>query len=211
MTEANALYGLIPGARPCAAASTNATNGIPAVEGGNGAPHALKGVGAEGAGVADGARLRTQNYYAPAARSPPGPPRPRAACRSARRGNCRPTGPGRGNRGRRFASPEVGSSGLPDTPLLGLELTLAATVLLGGLAPDEVVVQAVVGRVDDEDALINPIHIDMTHIGSSDDGAQIFIAQTALPLSGSVGYTVRVLPHHPLLASDTELGLVTFA
>jgi glycogen phosphorylase len=26
-----------------------------------------------------------------------------------------------------------------------------------------------------------------------------------------VGYTVRVLPHHPLLAGDNELGLVTLA
>lgn len=153
----------------------------------------------------------TQNYYAPAAQSaartiasteglPFGAARELAAYRT----RVRESWP-------YVRITEVDSSGLPDTPLLGSELTLAATVLLGGLAPDEVVVQAVVGRVDDDDALIKPIHVDMTHIGSSDDGAQIFIAQTALPLSGSVGYTVRVLPHHPLLASDTELGLVTFA
>jgi starch phosphorylase len=32
-----------------------------------------------------------------------------------------------------------------------------------------------------------------------------------LPVAGSVGYTVRVLPHHPMLASEAELGLVTLA
>jgi len=32
-----------------------------------------------------------------------------------------------------------------------------------------------------------------------------------LPVAGPVGYTVRVLPHHPLLAGDNELGLVTLA
>src|SRR5690625_1603985 len=33
---------------------------------------------------------------------------------------------------------DVDSTGLPDTPLLGSELTLTATVRLAGLAPDEV-------------------------------------------------------------------------
>ena len=39
----------------------------------------------------------------------------------------------------------------------------------------------------------------------------LFSTTTPLPVAGPVGYTVRVLPHHPLLASDTELGLVTLA
>jgi len=39
----------------------------------------------------------------------------------------------------------------------------------------------------------------------------VFAATTPLPVAGSVGYTVRVLPHHPMLASDAELGLVTLA
>ena len=40
---------------------------------------------------------------------------------------------------------DVDSYGLPDTPLLGSELTLTATVDLAGLRPDEVAVQAVLG------------------------------------------------------------------
>ena len=43
---------------------------------------------------------------------------------------------------------DVDSYGLPDVPLLGSELTLTAMVHLGGLRPDEVTVQAVLGRVD---------------------------------------------------------------
>ncbi|MGH3598297.1 MAG: alpha-glucan family phosphorylase, partial [Mycobacterium sp.] len=43
---------------------------------------------------------------------------------------------------------DVDSTGLPDTPVLGSKLTLTATVQLAGLRPDEVAVQAVVGRVD---------------------------------------------------------------
>jgi starch phosphorylase len=106
---------------------------------------------------------------------------------------------------------DVDSTGLPDTPLLGSELTLTATVQLAGLRPDEVTVQAVVGRVDATDALISPECVPMAHSGSADGGTEIFSTTMPLPVAGSVGYTVRVLPHHPLLSGDNELGLVTLA
>jgi starch phosphorylase len=106
---------------------------------------------------------------------------------------------------------DVDSTGLPDTPLLGSELTLTANVALAGLHPDEVAVQAVLGRVDATDALLNPVCVDMGHTGSADGGNEIFSTTTPLPVAGPVGYTVRVLPHHKLLAADNELGLVTLA
>jgi glycogen phosphorylase len=106
---------------------------------------------------------------------------------------------------------DVDSSGLPDTPLLGSELTLAATVQLAGLRPDEVAVQAVLGRVDATDALLDPVCVPMAHTGTAEGGNEIFSTTTPLPVAGSVGYTVRVLPHHPLLAGDNELGLVALA
>ncbi|WNG86118.1 alpha-glucan family phosphorylase [Mycobacterium sp. ITM-2016-00317] len=106
---------------------------------------------------------------------------------------------------------DVDSYGLPDTPLLGSELTLTAQVALGDLRPDEVVVQAVVGRVDAGDALIAPATVQMVHTGTAESGVEIFTATTPLSVAGSVGYTVRVLPHHRLLAGDNELGLVTSA
>ena len=105
----------------------------------------------------------------------------------------------------------VDSYGLPDTPLLGSELTLTATVQLAGLRPDEVVVEAVVGRVDAGDVLVDPETVPMAHTGTVDGGNEVFTTTTPLPVAGPVGYTVRVLPHHPLLAADTELGLVTLA
>ncbi|OBF17571.1 alpha-glucan family phosphorylase [Mycobacterium sp. ACS4331] len=106
---------------------------------------------------------------------------------------------------------EVDSSGLPDTPVLGSELTLTATVQLAGLRPEEVQVQAVLGRVDGTDLLIDPETAPMTHTGTTDDGSAVFSTTAPLPVAGSVGYTVRVLPHHPLLASGAELGLVRLA
>ncbi|MCU1693941.1 MAG: alpha-glucan phosphorylase [Mycobacterium sp.] len=106
---------------------------------------------------------------------------------------------------------DVDSYGLPDTPLLGSELTLTATVQLAGLRPDEVVVEAVVGRVDAGDVLVEPETVSMAHTGTADGGNEVFTTTTPLPVAGPVGYTVRVLPHHPLLAADSELGLVTLA
>lgn len=106
---------------------------------------------------------------------------------------------------------DVDSSGLPDVPLLGADLTLTALVDLGGLRPDEVTVQAVLGRVDGGDLLVDPTTLPMTHNGTADTGNEIFTVTTPLPFAGSVGYTVRVLPHHRLLAGDNELGLVALA
>ncbi|OFJ55008.1 alpha-glucan family phosphorylase [Mycolicibacterium grossiae] len=106
---------------------------------------------------------------------------------------------------------DVDSYGLPDTPLLGSELTLTATVHLAGLGPDEVVVEAVVGRVDAADALVEPTTVRMAHTGTGEGGSELFSTTTPLPIAGPVGYTVRVLPSHPLLASTNELGLVTLA
>ncbi len=106
---------------------------------------------------------------------------------------------------------DVDSTGLPDTPLLGSKMTLTATVALPGLSPDEVTVQAVLGRVDANDTVLDPVFVPMTHTGTTDTGDETFATSTPLPVAGSVGYTVRVLPHHPLLRGDNELGLVTLA
>lgn len=106
---------------------------------------------------------------------------------------------------------DVDSTGLPDSPVLGSKLTLTATVQLAELAPDEVTVQAVVGRVDGSDALLNPVTVEMSYAGTAESGNQVFSTTTPLPLAGAVGYTVRVLPRHPMLAASNELGLVTLA
>lgn len=95
--------------------------------------------------------------------------------------------------------------------MLGSKLTLTATVQLAGLAADEVRVQAVLGRVDSGDVLQQPVTVEMSYTGTAEAGSQVFSTTTPLPLAGAVGYTVRVLPHHPMLATDSELGLVTLA
>ena len=103
---------------------------------------------------------------------------------------------------------QVDASGLPDTPELGSEMTVRAVVALAGLRPCDVDVQAVVGRVDDRDELRDPLVVAMQPTGDADGDGQRFEATLRLPHAGLLGYTVRVLPRHPLMASPAEFGLL---
>ncbi|GAA4674474.1 glycosyltransferase family 1 protein [Pseudonocardia yuanmonensis] len=104
----------------------------------------------------------------------------------------------------------VDASGLPDTPVVGAPMTVRAAVDLGGLSPDDVTVETIVGRVDEADELDDTVRVAMKHVGAT-DGADRFEAVVPLPHAGLAGYTVRVLPQHPLLASPAELGKIVLA
>ncbi|HJT03489.1 MAG TPA: alpha-glucan family phosphorylase [Pseudonocardiaceae bacterium] len=106
---------------------------------------------------------------------------------------------------------QVHISGLPDTPTLGSEMTVRAAVMLGGLAPGDVQVQAVVGRVDGSDELPDPLVVTMHPHGDADSDGTRFEATVRLPHAGLLGYTVRVLPQHPLMATPAEFGLLHLA
>ncbi|MBC3193569.1 alpha-glucan family phosphorylase [Pseudonocardia sp. C8] len=100
----------------------------------------------------------------------------------------------------------VDASGLPDTPVVGSPMTVRAGVELAGLDPSDVVVEAVVGRVNDADELADPVTAAMEHRGNGS-----WEVEVPLPHAGLTGYTVRVLPHHPHLASSVELGRIVVA
>lgn len=93
-----------------------------------------------------------------------------------------------------------------DRVATGAEVTLSAEVDLAGLADEDVLVEAVLGEVADEDEIIDPQLIPLRR---GDDGR--FAARFALAVPGRVGCTVRVTPQHPVLSSRAELGLVTTA
>jgi starch phosphorylase len=104
----------------------------------------------------------------------------------------------------------VESSGVGDAPELGATLSLRAEVELGGLAPADVCVQAAYGRVDERNGLHDVQTVAMTYVGNGDE---LYRYEGSVPLerTGAFGYTVRVLPDHPLLATPAELGVVTVA
>jgi starch phosphorylase len=107
----------------------------------------------------------------------------------------------------------VDTAGLPDTPLLGSTMTISAHVDLAGLSPEQVLVQAVVGRVDEEENLSQVVTTTMSVSsgGNLSDDSTIFEVAVPLPMTGPVGYTVRVMPTHPLLTNTAELAKVAFA
>ncbi|MGP9582292.1 alpha-glucan family phosphorylase [Brachybacterium sp. AOP35-5H-19] len=88
----------------------------------------------------------------------------------------------------------------------GAEVTLVADVELGGLRDTDVLIEAVLGEIGADDEIIDPQLIPLQR---GDDGR--WAARFALAAPGEVGYTVRVTPQHPVLASRAELGLVATA
>jgi starch phosphorylase len=83
-----------------------------------------------------------------------------------------------------------------------------ASVQLAGLAPSDVSVEAVVGRVGESDDLVDAVRVGMEHVGAADGMGERFESVVKLPHAGLTGYTVRVLPSHPLLASSAELAKI---
>ena len=106
----------------------------------------------------------------------------------------------------------VDTSGIGNEPSLGNVMTVRAFLDLGGLAPEDVDVQTVVGRVDMNEQLHDVSTLTMAFV-DGDTSGDGFRYEAHLPLtsSGPIGYTVRVLPRHELLAFPSEMGLVTTA
>ncbi|MFI8088561.1 glycosyltransferase family 1 protein [Streptomyces sp. NPDC086080] len=95
------------------------------------------------------------------------------------------------------------------TAELGATLGLRVRVGLGGLRPEDVEVQAVAGRVDEEDRITDAAAVPLKPVGSPDqEDRWVYEGPLSLDRTGPFGYTVRILPSHRLLASGAELGLV---
>lgn len=104
-------------------------------------------------------------------------------------------------------------SGGVESPHVGDALNLRAYVELDGLAPDDVTVEVVYGRsrADEtiEDVRRTPLEPDGQAEGST--RGRLYTGTVVLDRAGAFGYTVRVVPRHPLMLSTAELGLVTVA
>jgi glycogen phosphorylase len=91
----------------------------------------------------------------------------------------------------------------------GGRLTIRATVALGDLTPTDVCVEVVFGRAGDADEIIDPVRRALAlDSDAASDGVARYAGEAELGEPGPFGYTVRVLPRHPLLTSPAELGLV---
>ena len=97
---------------------------------------------------------------------------------------------------------------------LGSALAVRVSVALGELTRDDVAVEVVYGRPDEDDEIVRPAYAELTAEASqaadAAEGAVRYSGEVSLDRPGPFGYTVRVLPRHRLLDSRAELGLVTY-
>jgi starch phosphorylase len=94
-----------------------------------------------------------------------------------------------------------------ETIEVGTRIEVSALVRLGELRPDEIEVQLVTGRVGPDDELTD-VRVQPFPAGADvEGGLRRFEGTADTDRTGAIGYTVRVVPHHPDLAGDAELGL----
>ena len=101
----------------------------------------------------------------------------------------------------------VDADGIGDAVNLGTPVTIRATVSLGSLTTEDVVVELVHGRVDADDRFVDAAHTPMELAGPAHGGSAGYRVTIPLERNGAFGYTVRILPRHPSLATPAELGL----
>ena len=99
-------------------------------------------------------------------------------------------------------------SGGVEEPQVGDTLAIRAQVDIDGIDPADLLVQVVSGRSPGETDFtvqsVATLSLDSHEAGKP---AQ-YVGEIPLTRAGSFGYTVRVLPNNPLLATPAELGLV---
>lgn len=92
----------------------------------------------------------------------------------------------------------------------GAPFQISSRVRLGSIPPSDVDVQVYFGLLDARDELHEVTTTSMSHIGGA-DGSHSYGATVPFPSSGRYGYTVRVIPKHPLVLVPHELALIRWA
>jgi starch phosphorylase len=105
----------------------------------------------------------------------------------------------------------VGLTADTGTAELASVRNVTVTVQLGSLEPSDVAVQLLHGPVGQGDELADPRIVTLEHAGKDVDGADLYAGSFACDVAGRYGFTARVLPHHPDLASPVELGRIVWA
>lgn len=95
---------------------------------------------------------------------------------------------------------------------VGDKYTITAEVELGELTHNDVKIQIYYGKVDDWSNAHSNKYIDMDYVSSNDKGNKhIYKGKIDCGFSGQYGFTLRILPNHPLLINPFELGLIRWA
>ncbi len=93
---------------------------------------------------------------------------------------------------------------------VGASLAVRCSVALNGLDPQDVAVEVYYGALDPFGGLVEAGARPLRHETAGEGGVHEFTGEVPCERSGKHGYAVRVLPHHPNLASRWDLGLVVW-
>ncbi|MDH4144316.1 MAG: alpha-glucan family phosphorylase [Acidimicrobiia bacterium] len=99
----------------------------------------------------------------------------------------------------------------PETSPLGAAQVVTAQLALGSLQPGDVDVQLLAGPVGEADELALSVTVSMQRNADGPDGHHLYEGSFQPDRAGRYGFTVRVVPAHPDLASVVDLGLVAWA
>ncbi|WP_127131679.1 alpha-glucan family phosphorylase [Georgenia sp. SYP-B2076] len=105
----------------------------------------------------------------------------------------------------------IESDGISDVVKVGDTISISVQAYLGDLTPEDVEVQVVAGRPDEDDTLRDPQVFPLALTQTLEGGHYAFGGERTLDMTGPFGYAVRVVPQHANLAGYTELGLAVNA
>ena len=88
---------------------------------------------------------------------------------------------------------------------------IRAFAALGDLAPADICVEVLHGRVDANDEITDPARASLSLAETYEGNRHRYEGELKLDRTGPFGYTVRVVPNHAALASVAELGLAAGA
>ena len=98
-----------------------------------------------------------------------------------------------------------------DTVFVEEPILVEARVFLDGLTPADVRVEIYHGPVSQNSAFVSRRTTLMTPEKELGDGWHLYRGEVMPPEAGRFGFTVRILPHHPLLLDSHALGPIRWA
>jgi len=104
---------------------------------------------------------------------------------------------------------EIAPSDILERPV-GQVVEVVARVRLGSLLPEDVIVEAYYGKLDQDGEFTERETVPL-EIADSGSGLYTFRGHIPCRKTGRFGYTVRVMPSHERLENRFAMGLVTWA
>jgi len=99
----------------------------------------------------------------------------------------------------------------PDRIHVDDSVRVSADIYLNGIRPEDVEVQIYSGRLNYEGKFAQRETRVMQSAAATPDGWHRYEGEIQPTEAGRFGFTVRILPHHPLLLDSHSLGLIRWA